>query len=277
MLIDWTAAPAAQPVGVPKSLPAPAVIADPADTLVQVLPWDFQSTFPPVLDEAIEAGTVAEEDAEPEALAAMHAEQAGVILAALRDSQRVHDARRRGVDPSTGKVPRSQKTKCTLPATLDGEIRRLDRWRQTLLETYEEAFGPVAAEAFDKYTRARHAGIEVRADTQPPPVYRVPELPSPTSLQSSVKAGVFGHDEQGRPIDPGSEEVEEITDRHAEVLTELLDKARHANGSPAEAATQTQVQEAVEKYAGDFGRKAADDLLAFCRRQVIRSPGFRLP
>ena len=77
------------------------------------------------------------------------------------------DARRRGVDPVTGKSPKSHAARERLRKLFDSEPARLERWFQNLMDTYESAFGPDAADAFDKAIRARHAGIQVVAGEMP--------------------------------------------------------------------------------------------------------------
>ena len=162
LLLDWNAvAPVVVPVSVPEPPRAiPEEVAQPESPLLQVLPWDFSITFPPVMQDAIDAGVLEEDDAEPEGLAALHADYGRELLAALCELDSVQDARRRGVNPATGKTPRTQATKQKLAEKLDREVERLERWWATLLETYEAAFGP---KAFGHCIRARHAGVEIMA------------------------------------------------------------------------------------------------------------------
>ncbi len=280
LTIDWNAATAAAPpAAVEAAPPAPSMPPappEPVETIaydplspVQVLPWDFQTTFPPPQQDAIDAGVLSEEDAEPQNLAALHAEHTATLLAALKDLDAVHDARRRGVDPATGKAPRSQKKKQELPDKLSREIERLERWQQTLLDTYEAGFGATAAQAFNKYVRARHANIEIIVQpviAEPPAL--PPVLPTPTALRESMNAGVFGEDENG-PVDPSPEEVLDITKNHAEALTELVEIFRTSSSPFTRQQSSVQVDEAVQKYAADFAQAAANQLLAYCHRQAI--------
>jgi hypothetical protein len=55
-----------------------------------------------------------------------------------------------------------KEAKERLKIFFDTEPGRLERWWQTVMETYEQAFGREAADAFGKALRARHAGIPVR-------------------------------------------------------------------------------------------------------------------
>lgn len=234
---------------------------------VQVLPWDFRTTFPSVLADAIDAGTITAEDAEPENLAGLHAGHGAALHQALLDLDTVHDARRRGLNPATGKVPRTKAKRAALPATLDHEIERLERWWRTLLETYEAAFGDAAADAFGKAVRAAHAGIAVIAGGPVPSTpAHPPAVPEPRPRRESVLAAVFGHDEDG-PVDPGREEVEEITAAHAEQLTQLVAAFNQAGPTTVGAAADD-VRASVAAYADDFGQPAADQLLGYCRRRA---------
>jgi len=253
MTIDWTAS--TPPVAVePK--PEPAKPPLPAPALVQRLKWDFRRTFPAPTPEALDAGILDDEDCEPENVRAIHEEHAREVLAALRDLDEALDARRLGLDPKTGKSPTTDAGQQRL-RQLESEPARLEQWWTTLMETYEQGFGPEAADAFGKAIRAWHAGIEVTAPDQPlnaqiveslapvpaanevraeepasqvdsdlPPqtarLRVVARLPVPTPLPSSVNAGIFGQDERDKPIQPGPHEVREITERHAEKLIDLL-------------------------------------------------------
>jgi hypothetical protein len=272
LTIDWTATAIAPrpPATEHVSPPEPAVVAQAAEVseLVQVLPWDFQTTFPPVLQDAIDAGVIAEEDAAPDNLAALHVDHAAALLTALTDLESISDARRQGVEPATGRPPRKPAKKSELKARLDREVARLEGWWRTLLDTYEGAFGAEAADAFGKYVRARHAGIEVTTDPRLATVAAVPVLPAPRALRRAVTAGVFGRDEDG-PVDPDPDEVEEITTNHAEVVISLVEAFRRVGGSLDAAAAGERVREEVQRYADDFGQAAGDRLLAYCRRQAV--------
>jgi hypothetical protein len=267
LTIDWTAAavvPPAPPPTVPEPPPAavtPAAVAP----MVQLLPWDFQTTFPPVLQDAIDEGVVTAEDADN--LSGLHTEHGTALRQALAELETVQDARRRGVDPATGKAPRTKAKRAALPTQLSQEVERLERWWQTLLDTYEAAFGDVAAEAFGKAIRATHAGIEVVADLTKTVTPPLPTFPEPTALRAAVQSGVFGQDEHG-PVDPGPEEVEAITRAHAETLTGLAGAFRRATPSTVGQATKD-LEAAVERYAADFGQPAADQLLTWCRRRTV--------
>jgi hypothetical protein len=81
---------------------------------------------------------------------------------------------------------------------------------------------------------------------------RSSRLPVPRPLQSAVAVGMFGHEENGKPVRPSREEVRAITERHAERMIDMDDDG---------------LQAAVKEYADDFGEKAALQLERHVRRQ----------
>jgi hypothetical protein len=95
-------------------------------------------------------------------------------------------------------------------------------------------------------------------------------IPVPKPLAEAVAAGHFGHDEEGHPIRPGSEEVRVITERHAEKLTDILAGIYQASGTnPPEADRLKQLlAAAIADYAEDFGDQAARQLEAYAQRQA---------
>ena len=262
LLIDWSSPSPAAPVAPD---PAPAAIVAPAaspgaaaEAPIQRLPWDFATTFPEPTEEGVAAGLVDEDDRQPENLKALHEQHARETLAILRAIDLALDARRRGVDPATGKPPRTHAAREKLRRALQDEPARLERAFAALMEAYESAFGSEAADSFGKAIRAWHAGIKVVAEAKaalppgamdgeaaaarPDPATgespAKPEassrphtrrtssrLPVPTPLPAAVAAGHFGREEHG-PVRPGADEVRAITEVHAEKLTDLLDGLR---------------------------------------------------
>ena len=160
--IVWPVASAASPLAVIPDTPTP--LAAESQPLVLRLPWDFVTTFPDVLAEAIDAGRLQEEDATPDAVASLHAEHTREMRAVLRRLDLARDAARGGVDPETGQRPRTAASRERLRQRLDQEPGRLIHDYGVLLDVYEEAFGPKAARAFDQALRAAHAGVRVQAD-----------------------------------------------------------------------------------------------------------------
>jgi len=305
LLIDWVGPRAPQPdtpplsaAGAPPaeavSLQAKRTEAPPDPPLVQRTTWDFRTSFPQPTPEAIDAGVISDEDLTPDNIAALHDEHAREALTLLHDLDAVLDARRRGVDPRTGKPPRTHAAREKLRRLLQDEPARLERSFENLMAVYEEAFGPQAADAFAKAIRARHAGVEVVADGQLPAAApagrqsarrRIPAvLPVPTPLPAAVAAGRFGHDDDGRPIRPGPDEVRAITEQHAEKIINLLDGLSQVEEwlrSPQcsdqarlyreRDQLEARIQSLIKMYADDFGRDAADQLDAYTRRRVKES------
>jgi hypothetical protein len=253
-------------------LPPPPLASEPesGQSAVPHLKWDFRESFPKPLPEAIDAGIISDEDAEPENIRAIHQEQARALLATLRDQYFIGDARRRLFDPRTGRKPNTPEDKERLQKQLLNEAQRLELWWQTLIDTYAQAFGEEAAEAFGTAVRARNAGIDIIVESQsvgpaiapkiedsPPPVAPVsePKLPAipapkkpevrrpahprtvtarfpvPRPLSAAVAAGHFGQDDNGRVIRPSADEVRSITLHHSEKLIDLLEAIEQARHS----------------------------------------------
>ncbi len=223
---------------------------------MQLLPWDFTTSFPLPLDEAIDNGVMDESDREPESLRSFHETCARECLATLATIDKVNAARRQGIDLRTGKKPRTHEARERLRKELAEKPAKLEHHINVLIDTYAEGFGEEAAAAFRKAVRAWHAGIPVQSESEPserPSAHRPSSsLPVPTPLRSSVNAGIFGHDENGKPIRPSADEVRAITEQQAERMIEMKDD---------------DLQSAVTKYAEDFGDKAAAQLERYVRRQ----------
>ncbi len=261
--------------------------------LVQHLKWDFVTSFPEPTPEAIDAGVISNEDTTPEGIRAIHDEHARELLMTLHDWDAVLDARRRGVDPVTGKPPSTNAASERLQKLYVAEPERLERWFQNLMDSYEQAFGGEAAEAFGKAIRARHGGIPVVAEKPSvdpveisredadksirrrvrKSVYRteprrtLASLPVPKPLPTAIAAGQFGLNDEGKPIRPGSHEIREITLSHAEKLIDLLDALASGSATGKEM-IRTQFDEGIAAYAEDFGPHAAARLEAYVRRQA---------
>lgn len=258
LLIDWSISAEAYPastdirpqadfppfsaVALPQtSEPKPADLSDDALTfrnpdLLQVLPWDFRTSFPQPMEEAILNGTLQPEDVEPESLTSLHQEHGRHAIMLLNDLESVMDARRTGVDPRSGKAPRTAKQRESLEKLFREEPARLERALDTSIDVYEETFGPEAADAFRKAIRAWHAGVEVTGEAPP----------TRPALTASINAGIFGVEEDGCNVNPGDEEVAAITECVADALMERPNDPER--------------QELLKKYAEDFGPKAAEEL-----------------
>ena len=131
---------------------------------IQRLPWDFTTTFPKPTDAAIDAGVLDETDCEPENLKSLHESHAQQCLAMLAALDAVLDARRKGIDPATGKAPRTPAARARLQKYLGEAPGRLEHAFEVLIETYSNAFGEMAADAFKKAVQAWHTGISVEAE-----------------------------------------------------------------------------------------------------------------
>jgi hypothetical protein len=268
--IDWTSPP--PPIPAP-SAPEPCLI--PIETcvdgkapspLVQRLPWDFEATFPMPTEAAIEEGVVDESDGDPENLKALHDNYTRECLGTLRALDVITDARRRGVDPGTGKKPRTKGAQERLSKYFAEEPGRLKRTFEILIDTYGNAFGSQAADAFSKFLRARHAGIAVESEgtkdhasgAEPNSDAKARRLssrmPVPKPLPSAVALAIFGWDEKDRPIRPRPDEVRAITEQHAHRMMDM---------------NQRELAEAVAKYAQDFGLPAAEQLERYVQSQRV--------
>ena len=290
--------------------PAAPALAE-SRTLVQRLKWDFKTSFPQPTDQAVDEGVIDAADLTPDAIRSIHEEHARQALGALHDLDVVMDAKRRGVDPRNNRKPMLAETKQRLQTFLETEPARLDRWYQTLMDTYADTVGADAADQFSKAIRAWHAGIQVVGDGQPNRPVRVTEpsghapgmdepvekpikhrvtrrppeqrriiavLPVPKPLPAAVAAGNFGQEENGKLICPGAHEVREITKRHVEKLIDLLDTIQLAGGScmPTEAIRlQGLFDTALTAYAKDFGQHAANQLEAYVTCQAALDPSRR--
>lgn len=265
--IDWcnsarSTGSAAAPQGILDPLSLAVTEAAPAP-LVQRLPWDFRSSFPQPTDEAIDGGVLDESDRLPDNLKALHEAYAAQCLATLAALDKVLDARRRGVDPGTGSKPRTHAARERLRKYLIEEPARLEHRFDVLMDTYADAFGRGAGDAFRKAIHAWRAGVEVIGENRTGESVAAPvasgrasrassSLPVPRPLRASVTAGVFGRDENGRSISPGADEVRAITEQQAERMIDMDD---------------AELQAAATKYAEDFGDGAAGRLERYVRRQ----------
>jgi hypothetical protein len=296
--IDWTGGAAAPPTPEVEISTARVPPSVQPNGLTLKLKWDFKTSFPPPTQEALDAGTMSDEDAEPENLRAIHDEHARELLMTLHDLDAVLDARRRGVDPRNNKAPMLAEAKERLQKFFQTEPARLEQWFKSLMDTYESAFGAEAADAFGKAVRAWDAGVDVIDESRPaaslpvpanepekPPEISKPEpapvkiprkrnpariiakLPVPRPLPSAVAAGHFGQEENGRPVRPGAREVRDITEQHAEKLIDLIDTIRSGPMNGKEA-LQEQFAAGIAAYAEDFGQHAADQLQAYVLRQA---------
>jgi hypothetical protein len=105
-------------------------------------------------------------------------------------------------------------------------------------------------------------------------------MPNPTALLEAVGRAAFGVDEEGN-VNPGPEEVAEITEHHTERLVELLNRLQDIDDRLARASGDSRkplyrqkdqalsaYQGALALYAEDFGQEAARQLDAWARHQI---------
>jgi hypothetical protein len=225
-------------------------------------------------------------DLEPENLKAMHEQYAAEMLATLRAIDRVTDARRRGVDPATGRPPKTHAAREKLRQFLQEEPGRLERYFTALTEVYENAFGGEAADAFSKALRAWYAGVEVVGDTNVvdmPPRRTCSRLPTPKPLPTRVAAGTFGRDDHGDPIRPSRDEIHAITEQHAEKLIDMMEQLQAVGRSLHSPHTDKArlyaerdrvkglIRSAVTAYGEDFGQDAARQLERYAEREAKKA------
>jgi hypothetical protein len=287
--IDWTSSgvsPRSTSSAVADPSAAPPL---PASVLNLRLKWDFAEFFPEPTEQAIEAGHISPEEITLENVRAIHEAHAREMLAALHDLDAVYDAKRRGVDPATGKPPRTEASRERLQKAYETEPLRLERWFENLLGVYSDTFGQEAAEAFGKAVRAWHAGFKVTLISEPakmPPALAAPavsstaratprpertripaRLPVPRPLPAAIAAAQFGRGENGKPVRPGTHEVRAIIRNHADKLIDLLDLLASA---PLDAKDELRAKftAGITAYGEDFGEHEAKQLEAYVRRQA---------
>lgn len=266
---DWSGSAANDPSSVAKTTCLPEVPSEQPNAMLEMaapenavssieLPWDFATTFPEPLPEALAAGKLGDEDLSREQLASIHEEHAREFESLLRDLEAIEEAKRTGINPKTGTRPRTEKAREQLRRYLETAPSEIQQTLDILVGVYEDAFGASAASAFREAIEARHAGIAVTASAQSqssPESLPGSELdrlsttdaitaaadigetfdeqtdgegpPLARPLQTAIDAKVFGEDDFGQPIDPGEEEVESFTvvtaERMIEALAELRD------------------------------------------------------
>jgi hypothetical protein len=286
LLIDWTGT-AAPPGAVGKEESGSEI-----QPLVLRLKWDFRTSFPEPTEEAIDAGILQPEDATDEGIRSIHEEHARELLVVLNDLSAVMDARRMGVDPATGRTPRTDAGRKRLAVHFAKEPGQLQHRKEILLGSYADAFGYEAAAEFEKAVDAWHAGIEVVGEKSPQPVCAaIPApvttetrthpkrgsphvLPCPKPLPAAVKTGQFGYEENGQPVRPGTAETRAIIRNHADKLIDLLDELRTAPQA-AKDSLRNRFAAGVAAFAEDFGNESALRLETYVEREASAPPGCR--
>jgi len=244
---DWNASSLTRPEAKPNPIELPAELPTKPEcpnletgqqnpSLVVVLPWDFRTSFPLPTEDAVLNGRLHPTDVEPENLASLHEALAGQLLVLLRQIDAVTEAQRLGIDPGTGRAPRTAKRRGELEKLFEREPLRLRQELNALFDGYLEVFGLDATDVFRKAVDAWHAGVQVVGEA--PPIA--------TALPTSIDAGVFGVEEDGTSVTPGNIEVTAITEWIAQDLLQSRNDSER--------------QELLKTYAQDFGQPAAEEL-----------------
>lgn len=240
--------------------------------------WDFRRTFPQPLEEAIDAGVIDGDQLDEASIRSMHDELARQCLCVMADLDALREASERGINPLTGKAPRTAKQRAKLDALLREEPLRLRRELDETMDAYATAFGDDATQAFRRTLDEWHQSGDVdRASPCEPPAvdYRDTDgLPVGAPNPAAVANGAFGRDETGELVSPKDEEATEITDSLAEELRKILHLTRDCGGEKGRVQTaaaeelRRQYAESLKRYETDFGVEAAQRLDAWVRRQA---------
>ena len=147
--------------------------------------WDFATTFPAPLPEAIAEGRLYFGDAEPENLAALHAEHILACRGSLATERTMLDAAVRGVSPYTGRPARTQATRDALAERTAGRAVEARRHYEELLEAYAECFGWDAAGALQAHVESGTPAVP----EPPPPESGDPKGPAETVADGGRTSG----------------------------------------------------------------------------------------
>ena len=240
--------------------------------------WDFRRTFPQPLEEAIDAGVIDGDQLDEAGIRSIHDELARQCLVVMADLDALREASERGINPLTGKAPRTAKQRTKLDALLREEPLRLQRELDETMDAYATAFGDDAAQGFRQTLDEWHQSGDLdRAGPCDPPVVDFRDtdgLPVGVPTSGAVASGAFGLDEAGELVSPNEEEATEITDSLAEELRKILhltgdcgcEKGRVQTAAADE--LRRQYAESLEKYETDFGTETAQQLDAWVRREA---------
>jgi hypothetical protein len=123
---------------------------------VEAVAWDFVERYPDPLDEAINAGVFGDLDIDGEAVVAIHEEVGREVLAMLAAFDEMVKLMRHGLDPKTGKLPKTEERRAEIERLLStlGQARK--RALEEALAAYMNGFGLEAARAFGHHLYARH-------------------------------------------------------------------------------------------------------------------------
>ncbi len=208
----------------------------------------------------------------------MHDELARQCFSVMADLDALREASKRGINPLTGKAPRTAKQRANLDALLRDEPQRLKRELDETMDAYATAFGDEAAKAFRQTIDEWHQSGDLNRDCpcDPPVVdYRDTDgLPVGVPTPDAVGGGAFGHDGAGELVSPKEEEATEITDSLAEELRKILHLTGDCGCEKGRVQTvaadelRRRYAESLKKYETDFGAEAAQQLDAWVRREA---------
>jgi len=240
-------------------------------------PFNFKTSFPSPRDEAIGAGVFGgEAELDDEAVKTIHEEHGKELLAILLNLDVINDARNEGIDPRTGKAPRTDAGKQKLQAFFRTAPPRLEAHFQSLIDVYASGFGDEAAEHFEAFIHATHESRDFESE----PLSHSP-MPVPLPLEEAVGKGHFGMEDEHTPVDPSPEEVSAITELHGERIVELLEQLETLDEQLAVATGENRTLLIAQKdktvcayqgtlalYSEDFGEVATELLVAWARSQL---------
>jgi len=134
-----------------------SLLATPNNALDQTanLPWDFHNSFPQPQPEAVAAGVIDDDNLDA-GLRSLHREHALQCLSLMADLDALSIASDKGIDPRTGKRPRTDKQRARVAALLKNEPTKLRGELDDAMEAYANAFGDTAALAFRSAIESWH-------------------------------------------------------------------------------------------------------------------------
>lgn len=201
--------------------------------------YDFANTFPRPLDLDPDARVRIFGEAEapdPDQVREQHEELMNDLLANRLDLAAVRAAEAQGVDPRTGKAPKTDKQKAALAEFLRREPEMLERDYWNALEAYGQGYGEEAAKALDAHVRSAAEEMERGGDG----------LPEPTAPAVAKGERTEGQDSAGREGDTLGAGLHRAL--HSTSGAEQRWTARRAGGL-----TNAELRDAIKDEFGEFG------------------------
>ena len=125
-------------------------------------PWDFRTSFPRPLQQALTAGLLGDEEPTTEHIEALHLEHANELLGILDSLDALQHAKETCTNPRTGNRPRTTAGQERLDEQFEREPIELRQRFEDLLAVYADAFGSDAARAFGEWVQAIHCNPSLR-------------------------------------------------------------------------------------------------------------------